>query len=37
MKTTTTTTREVSFNETVDLMFDRAAALMDLPDGLKEK
>jgi len=28
---------EVSFNETVDLMFDRAAALMDLPDGLKQK
>lgn len=28
---------EYKFNETVDLMFDRAAALMDLSPGLREK
>ncbi len=30
-------TREVSFRESVDLMFNRAVALMDLPPGLEEK
>jgi glutamate dehydrogenase (NAD(P)+) len=29
--------KEHSFNETVDLMFDRAAALMDIPPGLVKK
>ncbi len=30
-------TREPGFRESVDLMFNRAVALMDLPDGLEEK
>ena len=30
-------TRETSFRESVDLMFNRAVALMDLPPGLEEK
>jgi glutamate dehydrogenase (NAD(P)+) len=30
-------TREPSFRQSVDLMFNRAAALMDLPPGLEEK
>ena len=29
--------REPSFRDSVDIMFDRAVALMDLPPGLKEK
>ena len=29
--------KEPSFRESVDLMFNRAAALMDLPPGLEEK
>ncbi len=32
-----TTIQEPSFRESVDLMFNRAAALMDLPPGLEEK
>ncbi|EEX11196.1 glutamate dehydrogenase [Ruegeria lacuscaerulensis ITI-1157] len=32
-----TTIKEPSFRESVDLMFNRAAALMDLPPGLEEK
>ncbi|MEX0365432.1 MAG: Glu/Leu/Phe/Val dehydrogenase [Ruegeria sp.] len=32
-----TRTTEPSFRESVDLMFNRAAALMDLPPGLEEK
>ncbi|QMU57286.1 MAG: glutamate dehydrogenase [Boseongicola sp.] len=32
-----TATREPSFRESVDLMFNRAAALMDLPPGLEDK
>ncbi|SMX24717.1 Glu/Leu/Phe/Val family dehydrogenase [Boseongicola aestuarii] len=31
------TSNEPSFRESVDLMFNRAAALMDLPPGLEEK
>ncbi|MEJ6393955.1 Glu/Leu/Phe/Val dehydrogenase [Gymnodinialimonas sp. 2305UL16-5] len=31
------TTNEPSFRESVDLMFNRAAALLDLPPGLEEK
>ena len=31
------TTHEPSFRESVDLMFNRAVALMDLPPGLEEK
>ena len=30
-------TGEPSFRQSVDLMFTRAAALMDLPPGLEEK
>jgi glutamate dehydrogenase (NAD(P)+) len=33
----TTNTAEPSFRESVDLMFNRAAALLDLPPGLEEK
>ena len=36
-KTNGTGAKEPSFQQTVDLMFDKAAALMDLPAGLKEK
>ncbi|CAD0183423.1 Glutamate dehydrogenase [Ruegeria sp. THAF57] len=32
-----TATNEPSFRESVDLMFNRAASLMDLPPGLEEK
>ncbi|WP_375266085.1 Glu/Leu/Phe/Val dehydrogenase, partial [Planktotalea sp.] len=32
-----TTTQEPSFRESVDMMFNRAAALLDLPPGLEEK
>jgi glutamate dehydrogenase (NAD(P)+) len=32
-----TEARETSFRESVDLMFNRAVALMDLPPGLEEK
>ena len=32
-----TEVRETSFRESVDLMFNRAVALMDLPPGLEEK
>ncbi|KIC47428.1 glutamate dehydrogenase [Ruegeria sp. ANG-S4] len=32
-----TGTKEPSFRESVDLMFNRAASLMDLPPGLEEK
>ena len=32
-----TAIKESSFRENVDLMFNRAASLMDLPQGLKEK
>ncbi|MEQ9695400.1 Glu/Leu/Phe/Val dehydrogenase [Shimia sp. SDUM112013] len=32
-----TTPKEPSFRESVDLMFNRAVALMDLPPGLEEK
>ena len=32
-----TTTTEPSFRQSVDLMFNRAVALMDLPPGLEEK
>jgi len=32
-----TTTKEPSFRQSVDLMFNRAVALMDLPPGLEEK
>lgn len=32
-----TSTKEPSFRESVDLMFNRAVALMDLPPGLEEK
>ncbi|MEQ9039966.1 MAG: Glu/Leu/Phe/Val dehydrogenase [Silicimonas sp.] len=32
-----TTLKEPSFRESVDLMFNRAAALMDLPPGLEDK
>jgi glutamate dehydrogenase (NAD(P)+) len=32
-----TATKEPSFRESVDLMFNRAASLMDLPPGLEEK
>ncbi|SEO35939.1 glutamate dehydrogenase (NAD(P)+) [Salinihabitans flavidus] len=32
-----TSVREPSFRESVDLMFNRAVALMDLPPGLEEK
>jgi hypothetical protein len=35
--TTATTSREPSFRQSVDLMFNRAAALLDLPPGLEEK
>ncbi|KPQ16466.1 MAG: NAD(P)+ glutamate dehydrogenase GdhA [Rhodobacteraceae bacterium HLUCCO18] len=38
MTTATTTARtEPSFRQSVDLMFNRAAALLDLPPGLEEK
>ena len=37
MTTNSTATAEPSFRESVDLMFNRAAALMDLPPGLEEK
>ena len=30
-------TQEMSFRESVDMMFNRAVALMDLPPGLEEK
>ena len=30
-------TKEFSFSESVNLMFDRAANLLDLPDGLAER
>ncbi|MCI4664072.1 MAG: Glu/Leu/Phe/Val dehydrogenase [Neomegalonema sp.] len=33
----TSTPQEPSFRDSVDLMFERAAALMDLPQGLREK
>ncbi len=33
----TTNSKEPSFRESVDLMFNRAVALMDLPPGLEEK
>ncbi len=29
--------QEMSFRESVDMMFNRAVALMDLPPGLEEK
>ena len=29
--------KEPSFRESVDLMFNRAVALLDLPPGLEEK
>ncbi len=32
-----TSTKEPSFRESVDLMFNRAASLMDLPPGLEQK
>ena len=32
-----TTTQEPSFRESVDMMFNRAVALLDLPPGLEEK
>ena len=32
-----TATKEPTFRESVDLMFNRAVALMDLPPGLEEK
>ena len=32
-----TAIKEPSFRESVDLMFNRAASLMDLPPGLEEK
>ncbi|WP_424942955.1 Glu/Leu/Phe/Val family dehydrogenase [Aliiroseovarius crassostreae] len=32
-----TSTQEPSFRESVDLMFDRAVEIMDLPPGLKQK
>ena len=32
-----TVTKETSFRESVDIMFNRAVALMDLPPGLEEK
>ncbi len=35
--TATTGTAEPSFRESVDLMFNRAAGLLDLPDGLIQK
>jgi glutamate dehydrogenase (NAD(P)+) len=35
--TNSTASAEPSFRESVDLMFNRAAALMDLPPGLEEK
>ncbi|MFO7769762.1 MAG: glutamate dehydrogenase, partial [Roseovarius gahaiensis] len=32
-----TATKEPTFPESVDLMFNRAVALMDLPPGMEEK
>jgi glutamate dehydrogenase (NAD(P)+) len=37
MSNTTTDLQEPSFRESVDIMFNRAVALMDLPPGLEEK
>ncbi len=37
MSTTDTIPHEPSFRESVDIMFNRAVALMDLPPGLEEK
>lgn len=37
MSDTTVGTQEPSFRESVDIMFNRAVALMDLPPGLEEK
>jgi len=37
MNVSTTATIEPSFRQSVDMMFNRAAALMDLPPGLEEK
>ena len=37
MSNTTTGLQEPSFRESVDIMFNRAVALMDLPRGLEEK
>ena len=37
MSSPTTTTKEPSFRESVDIMFNRAVALMELPPGLEEK
>jgi glutamate dehydrogenase (NAD(P)+) len=37
MSNTTTGLQEPSFRESVDIMFNRAVALMDLPPGLEEK
>ena len=37
MSTTATSTKEPTFRESVDIMFNRAVALMDLPPGLEEK
>jgi len=37
MNSPTTTTKEPSFRESVDIMFNRAVALMELPPGLEEK
>ena len=36
-RTAMTAAKEPSFRESVDLMFNRAVALMDLPPGLEEK
>ncbi|WP_296419622.1 Glu/Leu/Phe/Val family dehydrogenase [Pseudooctadecabacter sp.] len=37
MSTSSDTPKEPSFRESVDIMFNRAVALMDLPPGLEEK
>ncbi|WP_085864426.1 Glu/Leu/Phe/Val family dehydrogenase [Pseudooctadecabacter jejudonensis] len=37
MSTSTSTPHEPSFRESVDIMFNRAVALMDLPPGLEQK
>ena len=37
MKSSSTTVKEPSFRESVDIMFNRAVALMELPPGLEEK
>ena len=37
MKSSTTIAKEPSFRESVDIMFNRAVALMELPPGLEEK